>query len=191
MPFKDPEANRIYMATYRQNHREAFKKYQTKYLEKKVSQVPGFITETRAKERARYAKDSTKQRARHSRWSMKNRAKRSADNLAWRQANPDKIQALRAARRAREYATTNETVTSAQWAEIKKACGHRCAYCHKKRQRLTMDHITPLIRGGKHTIHNIVPACSSCNSKKHTGPPLTPVQPLLLTMAQTSEKASQ
>jgi 5-methylcytosine-specific restriction endonuclease McrA len=29
-------------------------------------------------------------------------------------------------------------------------------------------------------LNNVVPACQSCNSKKHDGLPLRPVQPLLL-----------
>jgi 5-methylcytosine-specific restriction endonuclease McrA len=60
------------------------------------------------------------------------------------------------------------------------AYGHCCVYCGRKMQRLTQDHITPLSRGGNHTKSNIVPACRSCNSKKGTGEPLVPVQPMLL-----------
>jgi 5-methylcytosine-specific restriction endonuclease McrA len=33
-------------------------------------------------------------------------------------------------------------------------------------QELTMDHIVPLVRGGKSTKGNCVPACKECNNKK-------------------------
>ncbi len=43
-----------------------------------------------------------------------------------------------------------------------------CHYCHRKTSpaELTMDHIVPLIRGGKSTRGNTVPACRECNSRK-------------------------
>lgn len=43
-----------------------------------------------------------------------------------------------------------------------------CHYCGRKvgRSNLTMDHVVPLIRGGRSTKGNIVPACKECNSKK-------------------------
>jgi 5-methylcytosine-specific restriction enzyme A len=31
---------------------------------------------------------------------------------------------------------------------------------------LTMDHLVPLIRGGRSTKGNLVPACKPCNTKK-------------------------
>ena len=31
---------------------------------------------------------------------------------------------------------------------------------------MTMDHIVPIIRGGKSTKGNVVPACKECNTKK-------------------------
>lgn len=37
-------------------------------------------------------------------------------------------------------------------------------------------------------LHNIVPACQSCNSKKGRKAPLCPVQPLLLTLAPEETK---
>jgi 5-methylcytosine-specific restriction endonuclease McrA len=34
------------------------------------------------------------------------------------------------------------------------------------REKLTMDHLVPLSRGGKSKKGNLVPACKECNSKK-------------------------
>lgn len=43
-----------------------------------------------------------------------------------------------------------------------------CYYCNSKvgSNHLTMDHIVPLIRGGKSKKGNIVAACKECNNKK-------------------------
>jgi len=43
-----------------------------------------------------------------------------------------------------------------------------CHYCgrHFDPRELTMDHIVPLIRGGKSAKGNLVPACKDCNNKK-------------------------
>lgn len=71
--------------------------------------------------------------------------------------------------------------TPAQWASLQAAFHHCCAYCGiDAKGELTQDHITPLSKGGNHTLSNIVPACQSCNSKKWTGEPLMPIQPLLI-----------
>ena len=44
----------------------------------------------------------------------------------------------------------------------------KCYYCGKvfPPDEITMDHIVPIIRGGKSTKGNIVPACKDCNNKK-------------------------
>ena len=43
-----------------------------------------------------------------------------------------------------------------------------CHYCGRKVEprELTMDHVVPLVHGGRSTKLNIVPACKACNSKK-------------------------
>lgn len=82
--------------------------------------------------------------------------------------------------RARKRGAAINDFTLEQWKTIKQHYKHRCAYCGKKSHDLTQDHITPLSKGGNHTMSNIVPACTSCNSKKKDRPVLAPVQPLLL-----------
>lgn len=43
-----------------------------------------------------------------------------------------------------------------------------CYYCKGRfpKEELTMDHIVPLIRGGKSKKGNIVVSCKECNNKK-------------------------
>lgn len=54
-----------------------------------------------------------------------------------------------------------------QWWHRKVAKG-LCYYCGKAVYpvELTMDHIVPLIRGGRSSRGNVAPACKTCNSKK-------------------------
>jgi len=54
-----------------------------------------------------------------------------------------------------------------QWWKRKCAEGV-CYFCKRKvaPKDLTLDHIVPIIRGGKSTKGNIVPACKECNNKK-------------------------
>ncbi len=54
-----------------------------------------------------------------------------------------------------------------QWWKRRRASGI-CHYCGQKfaPRELTMDHIVPLVRGGKSTKGNVVPACKECNTKK-------------------------
>jgi len=50
----------------------------------------------------------------------------------------------------------------------RKISRRKCYYCGKEvpEKELTMDHVIPLIRGGKSVKSNIVPACKECNNKK-------------------------
>ncbi len=53
------------------------------------------------------------------------------------------------------------------WWKRKRAAG-RCYYCRKEFSPgdLTMDHMIPLVRGGRSVKENLVPACKDCNNKK-------------------------
>jgi 5-methylcytosine-specific restriction endonuclease McrA len=66
----------------------------------------------------------------------------------------------------RERRIARELRKSSWW---KRKCAEgRCYYCNKEvhPKELTMDHIVPIIRGGKSTKRNIVTACKECNNKK-------------------------
>jgi len=54
-----------------------------------------------------------------------------------------------------------------QWWKRKVAKGI-CYYCHAPTppRELTMDHVVPLVRGGRSTKGNVVPCCKDCNTQK-------------------------
>jgi 5-methylcytosine-specific restriction endonuclease McrA len=43
---------------------------------------------------------------------------------------------------------------------------YSCQYCGMKTRDLTLDHVVPRHRGGKHTWDNLVSACRTCNHRK-------------------------
>ena len=66
----------------------------------------------------------------------------------------------------REKAKARE-LRQSRWWQNRIARGP-CHYCGRSfpAGELTMDHLVPVIRGGKSTRGNVVPACKDCNSKK-------------------------
>jgi 5-methylcytosine-specific restriction endonuclease McrA len=71
-------------------------------------------------------------------------------------------------RRRNAVAAAGATFTIAEWVAMKVAYENRCAYCRQESPSLTRDHVVPLAVGGLRVAANIVPACRSCNSRKHT-----------------------
>jgi 5-methylcytosine-specific restriction endonuclease McrA len=43
---------------------------------------------------------------------------------------------------------------------------HTCQYCGQRTKELTLDHVMPKHRGGRHQWENLVSACRSCNHHK-------------------------
>jgi len=66
----------------------------------------------------------------------------------------------------RERAKARE-LRQSRWWQDRLSVG-RCHYCGRAfpPRELTMDHIVPLVRGGRSTRGNCVPACKDCNSRK-------------------------
>tara|TARA_B100001123_G_C14438587_1_gene681659 strand:- start:48 stop:356 length:309 start_codon:yes stop_codon:yes gene_type:complete len=60
-----------------------------------------------------------------------------------------------------------------QWWKNRLASG-RCHYCESSFHPgdLTMDHVVPIVRGGRSSKSNVVPCCKQCNSQKQYMLPL-------------------
>ena len=67
---------------------------------------------------------------------------------------------------ARERAKARELRRSPWWK--RRLAEGKCHYCGGTfaATALTMDHVVPLIRGGRSTKGNLVPACKDCNNRK-------------------------
>jgi 5-methylcytosine-specific restriction endonuclease McrA len=66
----------------------------------------------------------------------------------------------------RERAKARE-LRASQWWKRRCATGV-CHYCGQQvgAKALTMDHLVPIIRGGRSSKGNVVPACKACNALK-------------------------
>lgn len=70
-------------------------------------------------------------------------------------------------RRRALLAASNGDFTAEEFELLCNAYENRCAYCGLELP-LGPDHAIPLSRGGSNDIENIVPACLTCNNRKHT-----------------------
>jgi hypothetical protein len=142
----------------------------------------------KTKRLADYALNAEKYRSKSREWSRRHRDLCNARKRAYRAAHPkahvNEVMAWRVAniqayrewarmyqhrRRARKSVTT-AALTKREWLAILEYFDGACAYCLRRVQRLTVDHMIAIARGGEHVMDNVVPACLSCNSKKNDAP---------------------
>lgn len=109
-------------------------------------------------------------RERNRSYYHRNRDTMRSQNARWYREHPEKNRLNQKMRRARKSGTA-DNISPVQWDGILKTYDYRCAYCRSERP-LTMDHLMPLSRGGKHCRDNIVPACIRCNCSKGPKTPL-------------------
>jgi 5-methylcytosine-specific restriction endonuclease McrA len=66
----------------------------------------------------------------------------------------------------REKALARELRGTGWWK--RRIADGRCHYCRRDvgSRSLTLDHVVPLIRGGKSVRGNVVPSCKVCNTAK-------------------------
>ena len=112
-------------------------------------------------------------------WYAANSEKKRESVKLYRQDRPDQYRGYRHTRRVR-LAEGECSLTNAQWEEVKLRYKHKCAYCGKKPEKLTMDHVIPISKGGSHSADNIVPACLTCNCSKQANPAPLYVQTMLV-----------
>ena len=68
----------------------------------------------------------------------------------------------------REKARARELRQTAWWR--RRVAPGLCHYCRRAvgAKALTLDHVVPLVRGGRSIRANMVPACKDCNTRKQS-----------------------
>ena len=95
-------------------------------------------------------------------------AENTARQARWIKENPSRwlqIRRTSIARRRARIASVLATLTAVEWEAILDAAGHACIYCGSQ-EKITLDHLTPISKGGDHTAENVAPACLPCNQSK-------------------------
>jgi 5-methylcytosine-specific restriction endonuclease McrA len=103
-------------------------------------------------------------RKRGAAWAKANPEKENQKKRNWRKNNPEKnkSQQLRSASRIKENGIF--TITKKEMSRLVSA--KNCFYCNEVMDRVTIDHVIPRSRGGRHSIGNLVSCCGRCNSSK-------------------------
>lgn len=148
-----------------------------------MSEVELMRAKYNAYKRAYYKKNRRKEIARCTKWNKEhpevvaaNMRKYRANNplhykkqfRRWRTENQDRVRQYDSKKRAiRKGAIGSDKISASQWAEKLRAHQYTCFYCLSNKKKLTMDHVDPLSKGGRHHIDNVVPACADCNNRKN------------------------
>lgn len=141
--------------TYRTTCKKCRAKVETeKYLD------PNFAEKRKSHTRSRRDLDRALENERY----RKDPEKKKASVLKHIRNNPDAHRQRRLKRRATQLENGVFIVSP---SEIQKILNSSCIFCGTT-ENITVDHLIPLSRGGRHSIGNLAPSCKSCNSSKGT-----------------------
>lgn len=138
---------------YKQYHRDYQKQYRKENKQKELVRARELYQINKPKVLARKRKDY-----------VNNRDKNIARKLAWQKRNPELCRLSSQRRRAKLYQNGVYVISSKDLRRLKNS---PCFYCGESKPRMTFDHIIPIVKGGNHSIGNLLPACTPCNSSKN------------------------
>jgi len=190
VPRKDPAARRAYNAEYNRRNAERLRAYRRAHwldpavrersLARGATWQRANVERQREANRRSYAKhlDARRVRARERRLADLARY-RAAETIrrarrrewqreyerAWRRNNREAARVASIRKRSLRRGAPG-SFTRDQWIEKVELLGGVCFYCGRSDRPLTVDHKTPICRGGSNSIENIVPACATCNFRK-------------------------
>lgn len=163
------ERNRERRKANPQASRECSKRWALANKERVLENARRWRHDNPDKTREHNRTDRLKNSARCAEYRVKNREKIREKQRIWVEANRQKVRIYNRHRQALKRGAEGSH-TAEEFFELCKRLNWKCFYCGCKinSKTVTEDHIKPISRGGTDYIENIVPACQSCNSSKHT-----------------------
>jgi hypothetical protein len=121
-----------------------------------------------SKKRMQRRTQSERIRERDRIWRERNPASVREARKRYAQRHREKVNEFTRRRKARRRAgrvASFAPLTSKQKEQVFAVWRNCCAYCGSA-EKLSVDHVLPLIRGGLDEVSNILPACRFCNTSK-------------------------
>ena len=196
MPHKDPVERAAWLKKYNAKNKEKRAAYQKEYQaankEKMAAQRKIYQADNREKinEKAREWRKENKEKVAdydyevavyRKNWCNKNKEKKAASQKKWRAENKEAItkynknyfaenpEVLRNGRHRRRARKEDNGVFVVSNKFMKNLYNSPCVSCGAS-EAIEADHITPLVKGGRHSEGNLHPLCMPCNRSK--GPKL-------------------
>jgi len=153
-----------------QDHRDAHQRSLEQRTARRKAYREAKAEQIRAKKRADYIKlrDEFPERLQAARDKAAATGLPAKYAREWRKVNRDLVAMYHATRKHRLRNCVN-TLTTAEWKEVKEQYNYQCLCCKKYEPeiKLGIDHVIPLALGGNNTRENIQPLCFKCNSRKN------------------------
>ena len=153
---------------YRQDNREVCSQRSREYREQNLEKVK--VVNKRWREANRETLLPKLREASKAHY-QRNRARYRHRNAIHYLGNKEQYDLKAQKRRALKLSATVENFTARDIRKLVAKFDNQCAYCGVKLSKegdnkLHLDHINPLSKGGKHSINNLVPSCQRCNLSK-------------------------
>ena len=133
--------------------RDISRRSYVKHRERRIAEVSAY-----------YLANVDRKRRYNSKYHRENRDRLAEYDAIWRANNRERTRVNRHNYDARKRANGGR-LTVEEWRSVLAEFGYRCAYCSSS-ENLEMDHVVPVVKGGRHDLSNVVPACMSCNRTK-------------------------
>lgn len=172
--YRKTEKHREYIRRYNEIHKNERRAYFKKYEEQNKDKIRAYRQEWYAQNRERLLpirkawNDAHKDEHRE---YYKEYNKANKDHLRvlrhnHYENNKEKSFAYAQERRARKRGAPSG-MTESDWEYAIQFFENRCAYCGSETDKLTREHVVPLVNGGGYTKDNIIPVCLCCNLSKN------------------------